>query len=254
MYPVLFPAKKIFTCLFLPPGIFVVLLLIAGILVLFRARRILLGLFVLLIGFSLYLSSIKPVKDALIMPLEGAYGIPSQLKGDSIVLLSGGVYGARDLTGFGSPKEDMMGRIVTTLRVHRQTNLPIIVTGGKGWRCSEEEAPVVKRFLVDMGVNPKKIYMETLSKDTMENAIHVKRVCDSIGSKQPILVTSAYHMKRAVLSFEKIGMKVVPVPSDFKSSRIECRDWIEYFPDVESLSGSFRAIKEYFGLVFYRFI
>jgi uncharacterized SAM-binding protein YcdF (DUF218 family) len=169
--------------------------------------------------------------------------------------MSGGIYSkVRDLTGLGSPKEDTMGRIVTAFRIHRQTNLPLIITGGKGWKCSEEEAPVVRRILMDMGVNPKKIYIETFSKDTMENAREVKRICDSIGSKQPLLVTSAYHMKRSILSFEKVGLKVIPVPSDFKSSKVNCRDWIEYFPDMESLSGSFKAIKEYFGLIFYRFI
>ncbi len=252
MEATLFLIKKIFISLFLPPGIFIVLLFLSGIFFFFRGRRVALSSFMIGLAMSLYLLSISPVKDALLLPLENSYQIPTHIRGDAIVLLGGGANStAPDLTGKGAPAEDMMGRMVMAFRIHRKTNLPIIVAGGKSWRCKGRESPIVKRFLVDMGVSPEKIFMDTASRDTMENAIQVKIILEQIGSRQPILVTSAYHMKRAVLSFKKVGLRVIPFPSDFKASRGACRDWVAFLPKIGSLMGSYRALKEYFGLIYY---
>jgi len=65
-------------------------------------------------------------------------------------------------------------------------------------------------------------------------------------------VTSAYHLKRAVMTFEKVGLKVQPFPAGFKSWQGKQYHWNSYLPDDFSTASI--AIKEYLGLVFYKFV
>jgi uncharacterized SAM-binding protein YcdF (DUF218 family) len=61
---------------------------------------------------------------------------------------------------------------------------------------------------MEMGIPGKDIIEECGSKDTSENARYTKQIIEKRGFKSPILVTSAYHMKRAVFLFEKQGTEI----------------------------------------------
>ena len=113
------------------------------------------------------------------------------------------------------------------------------------------EGHIVKRFLIDLGVPADKIITEDKSKDTFENAKFTQKICDRLNFTDPILVTSAYHLKRAVMSFEKVGLNVKPFPAGFKSWQGKQYHWNSYLPDDFSTASI--AIKEYLGLVFYEF-
>jgi len=89
------------------------------------------------------------------------------------------------------------------------------------------------------------------SRDTFENTKFAQKVCTRLSFTNPILVTSAYHMKRAIMSFEKFGLKVLPFPSGFKSWQGKHYRWRAFLPG-DFLTASI-AIKEYLGLVFYKF-
>ena len=62
----------------------------------------------------------------------------------------------------------------------------------------------MKRFLTDLGVPDPMIIVEDKSRDTIENARYARQICERRGFVRPILVTSAYHLKRSVLSFSKV--------------------------------------------------
>ena len=79
-----------------------------------------------------------------------------------------------------------------------------------------------------------------------------KRFAQDWVLRNPILVTSAYHLERAVMSFEKVGLKVLPFPAGFKSWQGKQYRWKSYLPG-NFLTASI-AIKEYLGLVFYKFV
>jgi uncharacterized SAM-binding protein YcdF (DUF218 family) len=68
--------------------------------------------------------------------------------------------------------------------------------------------------------------------------------------KNPILVTSAYHMKRSVMSFERFGLTVLQVPTGFKTWKHKDYKWRDYLP--ESFEVAKTAIHEYLGLIFYK--
>ena len=114
------------------------------------------------------------------------------------------------------------------------------------------EAEVDKRFLVDLGVPAEMVIVEGRSRDTAENARRCREILDRRGFKRPLLVTSAYHMRRAVAAFEKEGVKVTPLPAQFMTSTGRTYLWADLLPGAGSLGMSATALKEHIGMLFYR--
>jgi len=242
--------KSVLTPFLLPPGIFISILISTGAWFLHK-KKWKAGIVVLIFGCFAWALSISPVSDAMIRSLESEYGIPKNIKGNVIILLGGGVYDeAPDLSGLGAPKDGYLTRIVTAVRLQKRLNIPIIVSGAETSKDKVLENHIVKRFLIDLGVPDEKIITESKSKDTIENAKFTQEICIKLGFTNPILITSAYHLKRAIMSFDKIGLKVLPFPAGFKSWKSKHYGWRAYLPG-DFLTASV-AIKEYLGLVFYK--
>jgi uncharacterized SAM-binding protein YcdF (DUF218 family) len=245
----MFVFKKLVTPFLLPPGMFIVCLMLSSLWFVSR-RNCKAGLVNFSIGFLMWFFSIAPVGNAFLRGLESNYGIPANVSGDVIVLLGGGVNGkAPDLSGYGVPSEEALGRLVTAVRLQKKLKIPIIVSGGKGFEHGTVEALILRRFLVDLGVPAKKIIMEQSSRDTFENAKYTRQTCDEFGYKKPVLVTSSYHMHRSVLSFKQAGMEVTPFPASFRTWQGQEYRWNSYLP------GNFKnvsvALHEYLGMAFY---
>ncbi len=249
----MFALKKILTAFILPPGIFIVLLLFSGLWFLFK-KNLKAGIINCLLGISIWTFSISPVADAMLRGLESEFEIPEDPHGDVIILLGGGVYDeAPDLSGVGAPTEEMIGRLVTAVRLQKRLNVPVIISGGVVFKGRKAEAPIVKRFLTDLGVPDKKIIIEDKSRDTIENARYTAEICKKFGYKKPLLVTSAYHIKRSILSFKKVNMDVIPFPANFKTWKMKRYGWERYLPNSSELEYSYYAMHEYIGFLFYKF-
>ena len=91
---------------------------------------------------------------------------------------------------------------------------------------------------------------ENKSLDTYENAKYSKKLFKDLNIKNPtiLLVTSAYHMKRATKLYEQFGFKVIPIPTDFKISYEEKTLW-DLLPNIGAFKKSYIALHEYFGLL-----
>ncbi len=87
--------------------------------------------------------------------------------------------------------------------------------------------------------------------NTLGNAIGTRRWVEAQGFKSVIVVTSAYHMPRAVLAFESAGVRFVPAPTDYRACRGRY-DILGFTPSFGCLAESCQAIREYAGLVWYR--
>jgi uncharacterized SAM-binding protein YcdF (DUF218 family) len=85
-----------------------------------------------------------------------------------------------------------------------------------------------------------------------ENAKKVRRICKRCGFQHPILVTSDYHLKRALWSFRKAGLNCVPFANGLASRKGRSYSWEYYLP------GSFERVSqylhEYIGLLYYRMV
>ncbi|MGO9016471.1 MAG: YdcF family protein [Dissulfurispiraceae bacterium] len=243
--------ERIIASFLLPPGIFILLLFLCGIWFLSR-RRWKEGFASCVIAIAVWLASTIFFTDVLFRELECSYTIPKSPHGDVILLLGGGISaGAPDFSGIGAPGGEMMTRIVTAVRLQILLGIPVIVSGGAVYQGqTTTEAVVARRFLEDLGVPHKKIIEESKSRDTIENAKYSVEICTQYGFKRPVLVTSAFHMRRAVSAFEKAGMKVLPFPANFRTWRNKVYGWQDFLP--VTFEESSIALHEYLGLLFYK--
>jgi uncharacterized SAM-binding protein YcdF (DUF218 family) len=248
----MFIFKKLLTPFLLPPGIFVVVLWGAAAWN-WRRRRRGTAMASLMLGGVLWALATGPVAERLLLGLERGLAIPRPLAGDVLILLGGGINdGVQDLTGRGTPTTDMLARVVTAVRAQRQLKVPIIVSGGVVFSGRSAEASIVRRFLVDLGVPAEQVLLEEKSRDTMENARYCREIIARHGFRRPLLVTSAYHMRRSLAAFRLAGVEVTPLPAQFATGSGLPPVWADWLPSAGGLSGSARALQEYLGLFFYR--
>ena len=224
------------------PSVFIPLLVALGLILLFRKKNFKTGRILILIGLLLYyLFSITPVVDFLLSPLEREYQsikIDEIRKADKIVLLLGG-------------RESDVLRASEVLRIIYLTNheAKVIISGTDPFNPRSEEATAVRSFFTARGIPAENIIIEGRSKNTWENVRNIKEI---VGESPFFLATSAYHMKRSIKEFEKVGANPIPAPMDFKR-RGEYGP-LSYFPSARNLRNADLAVHEYFGIIFYEFL
>src|SRR3990172_2260570 len=206
-----YPLSRLIQSLILPPSSLLILM-IAGSVVIRRNRA--LGRLLIASGLVLlYLLSITPVTESLIAPLEKGFPPIEKKKtaaAQAIVVLSGGV---RDVSWSGAgpePSETSLERMVKGVTIHRTLRIPLVIVGGSGVpdkRISEADA--MARVAADLGVSHGDMIIESTARNTVESARELKRV---FKGNRILLVTSAYHLRRATAIFTKQGFEAVPVP------------------------------------------
>lgn len=91
-------------------------------------------------------------------------------------------------------------------------NTLVIVSGGQGVNEPATEASVMKKYLINEGINEERIIIEDQSNTTKENLINSKKL---IGDNKSIgIVTNNFHMYRALLIGEKYKVNAVGIPSN----------------------------------------
>lgn len=243
--------KKIITAFLLPPGC-LILLLAACAAFQFKRRRTGTALCFLIPALLVWLLSISVVSETFLASLERDLVIPAHPQGDVIVLLGGGVHDrVPDLSGRGAPGEEMLARTVTAVRLQRRLGIPILISGGSVYGNRSPEAPIVRRFLIDLGVPADRILLEDKSRDTMENARFSKKILAAEGFKKPLLVTSAFHTRRSIEAFRTVGVEVTAVPSSFHTVAGRPSVWADWLPDAGALGTISTVLREYLGLAYY---
>ncbi len=253
--------SKLLTAFLLPPGIFVLLLVLVAFLKKSPLRAILTGTFALV----LYFLSMEPAADLLIRPLEDQYPplLSEQIHTlvdtgvDALVILGGG-------TVANSPEEGERGtslgdesfkRSFYGARIYKQlsgmsTPLKVIPSGGKVFDVGQDpEAVAMGWFLEELGVPLEHIQPEPNSRNTWQNAVYVVQ---RYAPRRILLVTSAYHMPRGVWSFQQMNVEIIPAPTDYKSDRHIPYSLESYLPTLDSFADSYKALHEYLGLFLYK--
>jgi len=92
----------------------------------------------------------------------------------------------------------------------------IILSGGSGSLVDDtRESVLAKSFLVDnCGVPDSVVLIDTASRNTYENAVESKKIMKSANLKTAVMITSAWHMRRALGCFKIEGMKIDIHPTD----------------------------------------
>ena len=208
---------------------------------------------VVLAQLQLLAFSLPWVGEALLGPLEdealvmeASRPLPEQV--DAIVVLGGGLEGTYAGVRALPDVNDAGDRVWQGARLYKQGVAPRLVLSGGQFAADprkEAEAPGMKMFMLDMGVPENAMLLEGSSRTTVENALRTSELLGD-GARNIALVTSAFHMGRAVLWFEKAGFTVYPVRTDIRVLN-EARPFWEWLPKPQALDESTIAIKERLG-------
>ena len=247
--------SKLFTYLFLPPGIFALLFVGAA----FFVKRF--RLFFFANGIILYFLSTPYVADWLLTPLEAPYNTSFEKRAvDAVIVLGGGhTQGVANLP----LSSDAYKRMMWGLMVAKSNNLPLLFSGGgnqKEYLESDAFLDSLKEIKSYLDIQPPSskslaskefsLHVEDKSIDTYQNALFSKQAFQAVGISEPTvyLVTSAYHMRRAVMLYEHFGFHVIPAATNFKINH-RARDMWDYLPNAHAFYKSFIALHEYAGLL-----
>jgi uncharacterized SAM-binding protein YcdF (DUF218 family) len=199
-------------------GSWLVLLLLAGALLRRRGRGAI-GIALVeasAIGFAIVL--FLPVGGWAIAPLENRFPVPTLPSSiDGIVLLTGAVNVKATLARKQPIFYPYAERITTAVSLARRfPSARIVIAGGRDRPGEPSAAAVHRELLVALGIDGSRIETENRSRNTCENASFSYRQVRPRKGERWILVTSAFHLPRAVACFRHVGWDVIPYPAGYK--------------------------------------
>lgn len=237
------------------PSNFIILVGVLGALLL-RTRfartggRLAVGSLILLAVLGL-----SPLGNALIVPLEERFPAwdHSRRAPHGIVVLGGAlspdISHARDTVALNEAAERMT--VVAEL-ARRYPDVRIIFSGGSGSVIFSErpEAEFALQLFETLGVARGRVVGENKSRNTVENAQFSRELAQPKPGERWLLVTSAYHLPRAVGIFRKAGFPVEAYPVDWRTRG--AGDTLRPFPTMgEGLRRTDTAAREWIGLLAY---
>jgi uncharacterized SAM-binding protein YcdF (DUF218 family) len=247
--------NKLLPIFILPVGITLLLLLFG----LLSKRRLLISFASIVLWFS----SMPLVSNFMVRSAEGwaeriaAIDAP---QADAIVVLSSGRIVAPGSAGVSEWSD--ANRFFGGVELFKAGKAPFLIFTG-GWAPWEPKAklegdilikytealgvPLVNMRSTNSVVNTKgeaKAVAESFAKPS-------NKITSSVGETKILLVTSAFHMKRAQTLFELEGMQVIPFPVDFRVSASRELSILDFIPGAAALSMTEMALREYYGRLFY---
>ncbi len=242
--------------LFLIPSNLIALIGLVGLLSIHANRPRLGRISVMASVLLLVICGWTPVGPAALMVLENRFPLPIINRPVVGVIVLGGAVDPHISSARASLTMNEAGeRLTATVDLSRRyPDARIFLSGGLGQahgKSTFTESQLARDILVSLGVSPSRIAMEERSRTTCENAT------ESAASIQPqpgdfwLLVTSAYHMPRAVACFRAAGFEVTPYPVDFRT-----RGEAELNRPTSSIAAGLAetdlATHEWLGLLTYR--
>lgn len=211
------------------------------------ARILLISSFTLL-----WLASTPFVAEGALHQLESStspLGAHPQTASAIIILGGGSYFHAPEYNGEDTVSRETLERLRYGARLHRESKLPILVTGGKPMGNSTSEAQQMRTVLEQDFVTPVR-WTEDASDNTLENARNSYQLLQKSGITKIYLVTHAWHMVRSAAAFRQAGFDVIEAPTAYTTRyRI---DLLAFVPRARSLLDSELFVHEAIGIFWYR--
>lgn len=251
----LFALKK-FVSFWLMPLPFCVITMLAGLLLLRSAKRARLGRALLITGLVLLmLLSNKFVSRWLIRPIETRYPavpefvagapLPAEIAACAYVVVLGGGHGMTpDTAATNLLSASALSRIVEAVRILKALPEAKLIVSGPGAAGRPSHALILSRAAQSLGIARERIVQIEDAHDTEDESRATKRLA---GDAPVALVTSSWHLPRAMALCRSAGLNAVPCPSDYRSHSDDTFYFDDLFWEVASLERSTLAIRERIG-------
>lgn len=193
-----------------------------------------------------------PLGDLVIAGLEPDLPAPFPAPVTGIIILGGAeepvLSAARGVAALNGAAERLFAGLALA-RAHPEAR--VIYTGGSGSlrHRGVAGAQAGERVLLGAGLAPERLELERASRSTWENAHLTHEMVAPAPGEAWVLVTSAFHMRRAQGAFCAAGWGVVPYPTDYRSGAFGARVGWNLAENLFELNV---GIKEWVGLVAYR--
>ncbi|VIO75317.1 hypothetical protein CI1B_58190 [Bradyrhizobium ivorense] len=178
-------------------------------------------------------------------PWDASRGAP-----DGIIVLGGSI-DADISAAHGMPVvRAAPDRVIAAVALARKyPNARLVFTGGSANLIATDarEADYAAETFESLGIAKSRLIIERNSRNTVENATFSKALVDPKPGERWLLVTSAYHMPRAVGLFRKAGFKVEAYPVDWRVGNVF--DFANLA--IEGLARTELGMREWIGLVAY---
>src|ERR1700683_2427437 len=199
---------------------------------------------------------LSPLGYALLLPLEQRFPPwdPSRGPPDGIVVLGGSILPDVSAARGVVKLDDAAERITATVELARRyPNARIIFSGGSAALMFDQppEAPFAAKELEALGIDRDRITAEDQSRNTVENAVFSRLIANPKPGERWLLVTSAFHIPRAMAVFRAAGFPVEAYPVDWRTrgpvDLLRLSDSL-----TEGLARTDTAAHEWVGLAAYR--
>ncbi|WDD96787.1 ElyC/SanA/YdcF family protein [Thalassomonas actiniarum] len=241
----LFLLKKVLGLLLMPVNLILLFLFFA--LVFYKLKPGLSFKCLVLGFFTLLLSSLPPVADKVMAPIETQYEAfrQSSKPVDYIVILGCSHSNDDALPAIAQLEYCSLQRLAEAVRIFKLHPEATLVSTGSAVTQGTSNAEKVRQAAISLGVPEHKIINENNARDTEEEA---ELVAPRVRGKHMVLVTNADHMPRAMAYFKAQGLSPTPAPAAFwVKGDGQNKQWHYYFPHAKTLVQSTRAWYEYLG-------
>lgn len=202
-------------------------------------------------------AGILPSSSLLLLPLEERFPRTQLAPGDAVtgIIVLGGaedprVTGGRGIVALGEAGERLSEAMVLS---HRFPKARLVFSGGAIEIVSKPAfgADTAELFFREQGLDMRRLTLERHSRNTHENAVMTTALVAPKPGERWLLVTSAFHMPRAMGCFRQVGWDILPWPVDYRTAGPGELLVLMAYPAV-GFQRFDVAMKEWVGLLVYR--
>lgn len=247
-------SEKMVESILLPPAFIALGMAVCLILMILNRGRKIAKYLLALVLVVYYLLSTWPSANILISSLEKRNNIDLLIdlkRVDAVVVLAGSASEAGGIRPRTELDRASWRRLWHGAEIYNQLveKIPIIYSGGY-----PSEADLVRILASQWGISESQFWVEISSKNTYESGVEVQKLLDMrLLTESPhrvVLVTSAWHMPRALLVFRKLGIDSIPEPCDYFSTLNSGVVWF-LVPNYEAFYASSVVIREWIAMGVY---
>jgi len=157
---------------------------------------------------------------------------------DAIVVFAGGV-GESGKAGGGYQE-----RVKEAIDLYRRGHAPAVIFSS-GYVYALKEADVMRDLAIANGIPASAILLERNAANTYQNVLFVRRMLDERGWRRVLLVSSPYHMRRAVLTARTVAPEIAVVAVPASSSQFYAHHRGATLDQVRGILHEYAAIAAY---------